>query len=157
MEKGSYENLYSMIKRGHNRKERIASTIEEYLETIHELEKHVGWVRIRDISGVLNIRPSSVTKTLRKLHSEGLVIYEKYRGARLSKAGLETINKLVKKHTVLAELLREAGLSEADAQAEAERLEHLVPDYLVEYLERFLKRYRETLRICGGEGRGSDI
>ncbi len=149
MEKSSYESLYSMIRRGHDRKERRASTVEEYLETIHELEKHMGWVRIKDLSRVLNIKPSSVTKTLKKLHTEGLVIYEKYRGARLSEAGLEAINKLVKKHRVLAELLKEAGLSEADAQAEAERLEHVVPDYLVEYLERFLARYRETLSRCG--------
>ncbi|HWQ16985.1 MAG TPA: metal-dependent transcriptional regulator [Sulfolobales archaeon] len=152
MERSSYENLYSMIRRGHNRKERRKTTVEEYLETIHELEKHVGWVRTKDLSRVLNIKPSSITKTLKKLHSEGLIIYEKYRGARLSRAGLEAINKLVRKHRVLAELLKEAGLSEIDAQAEAERLEHLVPDYLVEYLEKFLLKYRETLRRCGDKG-----
>jgi len=155
LERGSYENLYSVMRRGHNRKERRKTTVEEYLETIHELEKHIGWVRTKDLSRVLNIKPSSITKTLKKLHSEGLIIYEKYRGARLSRAGLEAINKLVRKHRVLAELLREAGLSEIDAQAEAERLEHLVPDYLVEYLEKFVIRYREMLRKCEGEESGT--
>ncbi|MDT7888760.1 MAG: metal-dependent transcriptional regulator [Desulfurococcales archaeon] len=148
MEKASYDQLYNMIKKGHDRKGRRSSAIEEYLETIHELEKVMGWVRIKDLSKILNVKPSSVTKTIKKLHSEGLVIYERYRGVRLSKAGIEAVHKLGRKHEILAELLKEAGLEETEAQAEAERLEHIIPDRLIEHLEKFLKKYREAIARC---------
>jgi len=152
LEKASYEQIYDMIKKGHDRKGRRGSTVEEYLETIHELEKIMGWVRIKDLSKVLNVRPSSVTKTLKKLHTEGLVVYERYRGVKLSRAGVEAVHRLGRRHRVLAELLVEAGLEEVEAQAEAERLEHLVSDKLVEHLERLLERYKEAISKCGREG-----
>ncbi|MEM1611597.1 MAG: metal-dependent transcriptional regulator, partial [Sulfolobales archaeon] len=110
--------------------------------------KIMGWVRIKDLSKILNVKPSSVTKTIKKLHSEGLVIYERYRGVRLSASGVEAVHKLGRKHRILAELLKEAGLEEIEAQAEAERLEHIIPDNLVEHLERLLKKYKEIMSIC---------
>jgi Mn-dependent DtxR family transcriptional regulator len=148
LEKITYDQLYNVIRRGHNRKDRKSSAIEEYLETIHELEKIMGWVRIKDLSKMLNVRPSSVTKAIKKLHSEGLVIYERYRGVRLSELGIETVHKLGRKHKILAELLKEAGLEEIEAQVEAERLEHIIPDNLIEYLEKLLKKYREIMNVC---------
>jgi len=154
LEKVSYEQIYNMIKRGHDRKGRKRSTVEEYLETIHELEKIMGWVRIKDLSKILNIRPSSVTKAIKKLHAEGLVIYERYRGVKLSRAGVEAVHRLGRRHRILAELLVEAGLEESEAQAEAERLEHLVSDRLIEHLERFLEIYREAISKCNRVGKG---
>lgn len=150
MEKVQYERVYDMIKRGHNRKDRRGTTVEEYLETIHELEKIMGWVRIKDLSRTLNIRPSTVTKTVKRLHSEGLIIYEKYRGVRLSRTGEEAIHKLERKHRVLARLFKEAGLGDIEAEIEAERLEHLVPDKLVEHLEGLLNKIRDLERKCLG-------
>ncbi|WP_435146361.1 metal-dependent transcriptional regulator [Halobaculum sp. P14] len=43
-----------------------------------------------DVSDALGVQPASVTEMLNRLDSEGLVAYEKYRGARLTGRG-ETV------------------------------------------------------------------
>lgn len=141
------EELYRMMMQGHGRRA-SRPRVEEYLETIHELEKVVGWVRIKDLSAVLNVKPSSATKAVKRLSEEGLVVYEKYRGARLSEAGRRLVHSLGRKHTVIAELLTELGLDRSEAQAEAERLEHVVSERVVRAMEAFLERYRTLLARC---------
>jgi DtxR family Mn-dependent transcriptional regulator len=37
-----------------------------------------GYAHIRDISKALGVKPSTVVEMRRKLHGQGLVIYEKY-------------------------------------------------------------------------------
>lgn len=141
------EELYRIMMQGHGRRA-SRPRVEEYLETIHELEKVVGWVRIKDLSAVLNVKPSSATKAVRRLSEKGLVIYEKYRGARLSEAGRRLVHSLGRKHAVIAELLTELGLDGSEAQAEAERLEHVVSERVVRAMEAFLERYRNLLARC---------
>jgi len=65
----------------------ITRRVEDYLRIVYETVQAKGYARIRDISKALGVKLSTVVEMMRKLHDEGLVIYEKYGGITLTPRG----------------------------------------------------------------------
>ena len=65
----------------------ISRKVEDYLRIVYEIVETKGYARIRDISKALGVKPSTVVEMMRKLHEQGLVIYEKYGGVTLTSRG----------------------------------------------------------------------
>ncbi len=61
---------------------------------------------------------------LKRLGSEGLVIYEKYRGVVLTPKGSDLAEYIIKRHEVLTRLLRHFGLDEETIYRDVEGMEH---------------------------------
>jgi len=57
--------------------------VEEYLETIFDLESRDGSAKTSAIAKCPKVTPASVTEVLRSLSIKGFVQYEPYRGATL--------------------------------------------------------------------------
>lgn len=55
----------------------LTSVMEDYLETIFNLEIDKKVVRVKDIAGRLKVKMPSVTSMLKTLSERGLVNYEK--------------------------------------------------------------------------------
>ena len=69
----------------------------------------------------------------------GLVRYERYRGASLTRRGLEEALRLVRRHRLIETFLTEhLGYSWQDVHEEAEKLEHAVSDEFTGRLAEFL-------------------
>ena len=108
-----------------------------------------------DIAAALEIAPASVTTMIQRLDTEGLVVYEKYRGVVLTADGQDIAEEVVKRHEVLARLLRSFGLDEKTIYQDVEGMEHHISKAtlrvlitIVEELERnpkLLQKLREKM------------
>jgi Mn-dependent DtxR family transcriptional regulator len=97
---------------------------QDYLEQIFYLIEQKGYARAVDISTNLGVSQASVSGMLKRLGSEGLVVYEKYRGVVLTSDGINLARYVIKRHEVLTRLLRHFGLDEATIYADVEGMEH---------------------------------
>lgn len=101
-----------------------STAAQDYLEQIHRLIAAKGYARVADIAAALEIAPASVTAMIQRLDAEGLVVYERYRGVVLTADGRSIAEEVVKRHEVLASLLRSFGLDEATIYRDVEGMEH---------------------------------
>ncbi len=132
-----------------------STAAQDYLEQIHRLIGSKGYARVADIAAALEIAPASVTTMIQRLDADGLVVYEKYRGVVLTAQGRDIAEEVVKRHEVLARLLRSFGLDEKTIYQDVEGMEHHISKAtlrvlitIVEELERnprLLQKLREKL------------
>lgn len=132
-----------------------SSAVEDYLEQIHALIEAKGYARVVDIAAKLGISQASVTNMIQKLDSNGLVVYEKYRGMVLTPAGERIGRDIRRRHELLTRLLQNFGLEEATIYADVEGMEHhisqptqLALEMLTEELEQnpqMIQRIRQRL------------
>jgi len=114
-------------------------TIEEYIEVIYTLEMGSGRAHTTDIALILNIKPPSVTQMLQKLHDLDLVIYEPYRGAKLTPSGMKMAEELMYKHKTLIEFFKIIGIDKETAEIDACQIEHHVAAKTMKQLSKFIE------------------
>jgi DtxR family Mn-dependent transcriptional regulator len=131
------------------RGERTASSqtytgpVEDYLKAIYELERSTGSATTKDIAQRLDVAPPSATWMVRRLAGQGLLRYERYRGARLTERGHRAALRIVRRHRVIETYLaRKLGYSWDKVHEEAERLEHAASDELVDRMATMLDEPR---------------
>jgi len=137
-----------------------SQSVEDYLERIYNLIQEKGYARAIDIAEGLSIRQSSVTKMIKNLDQKGYVIYEKYRGLKLTPEGEILARSVRNRHGVLTKLLELLGLAGEDLYRDVEGIEHHVsPDtlrainQLVEFFEttpQCLKAFRKSQKKAKG-------
>ncbi|PLS16282.1 transcriptional regulator MntR [Bacillus sp. M6-12] len=99
-------------------------SMEDYIEQIYLLIDEKGYARVSDIAENLTVHPSSVTKMVQKLDSEGYLVYEKYRGLILTAKGKKIGKRLVYRHELLEQLLNIIGVKEENIYHDVEGIEH---------------------------------
>ncbi len=114
-------------------------TREEYIETIHVLQKDCGLAKTGQIAGHMGVRPPSVTQMLVKLQDEGLVEYEPYLGARLTPAGMKMAKELMARHKVIADFLEILGIGREIAEKDACTMEHHMTRESAARLKKFVE------------------
>lgn len=111
----------------------LTGPVEDYLKAIYDLERAGGAAGTNDLAARLRVAPASVTGMVRRLAEQGLLEYERYRGARLTDAGRRAALRTLRRHRVLeAYLATVLGYPWDRVHAEAERLEHAASDELVD-------------------------
>jgi len=80
-------------------RESVSGRVEDYLKAVYDVVEQKGYARIKDISKELGVRPSTVVEMMRKLHGNGLVVYERYGGITLTPQGRK-LQRLLKKGTI---------------------------------------------------------
>lgn len=116
--------------------DKLSSSLEDYLETIHHIETEKKAARVKDIAGRLNVRSASVTGALRALSRRGLVNYSPYDIVTLTPEGETVARRIVRRHGALNNFFRKVlCMEEKVAEDCACRMEHLVSDGV---LERFV-------------------
>src|SRR5512137_982103 len=99
--------------------------LEEYLESILDLEENTGVARTSAIARCMKVAPASVTEALRTIAEKGYVRYEPYRGASLTEQGREMARKVKRRHRLLEVFLKTVlHISERNIHDEACRMEH---------------------------------
>lgn len=121
----------------------VTPSQEDYVEAIWGLIRNKGYARVSDIADRLGINSASVSKMLRKLDEDGVLVYEKYRGLNLTPEGFTQGQMLYERHKLLEAFLGYLGLSDGTAIHETvEGIEHhFSPDALaqVEMLVRYIQ------------------
>ncbi len=115
---------------------------EDYLEMIGSLIRAKGFASISDIAERMNVTKSSATSIVKKLHKEGYVLHERYRGLALTESGKNLASRMKHYHETLTRLLLVLGIPDRIAREDAEKVEHglhnrslLRLQVLVDYLE----------------------
>jgi len=114
-------------------------TIEEYIETIFVLEQRNGRAQTGMIAAQMGVKPPSITEMLQKLDSEGLIHYESYDGATLTRSGKKMARDLMQKHRIIADFLEIFGIDRELAEADACQIEHHVSTKTLKRLEQFVE------------------
>lgn len=119
----------------------MTPAIEDYIKTVFYLEKNNenNPVTTSSIAGWLNVKDSSVSAMIKKLAKYKLIKYESHRGVKLTKYGMETALKIVRKHRLLEIFLNEnLSFRPEDVHTEADKLEHYISDELMKNIENLL-------------------
>ena len=136
-----FEKRLDCIRSAHNEKkdnEIRTDRMEDYLEVIYELIQQKGYATTADISKYLNVSSPSVTKMVKKLDENRYLIYEKYRGLRLTSQGIHIAKNIQEKHSLFAEFLKMIGVDNETAHLDAEGIEHHLHPQTIKKLERFI-------------------
>ena len=122
-----------------------SSTVENYLKAIYQGQSQlVGAARLvtmGNVAAALNVTPGTATTMVKALAESGLAEYEPYSGVRLTAAG-EKLAKLVLRRHRLVELflVQVMGMRWDEVHDEAEQLEHVVSERLIERIDEMLGR-----------------
>src|SRR5690554_6551448 len=84
----------------------LTESMEDYLEMIYRIIQEQGYIRPIDLSKAIQVKPSSVTRMIKKLDEAQFIVYEKYRNIALTAKGLRYGKFLVWRDETLKEFLR---------------------------------------------------
>jgi DtxR family Mn-dependent transcriptional regulator len=103
--------------------------IEEYLEAIYDIAGIDGKAKTTEIAERLKNAPASVTEVLQRMDRDGLVKYEPYQGASLTKKGEHIVTRIKRKHRLLEVFLEKVlHLPREHVHDQACKMEHVIND-----------------------------
>jgi DtxR family Mn-dependent transcriptional regulator len=114
-------------------------TDENYLKEIYTLGLDHGRVTTSMLAERLHCSPATVTGMLKKLAGRQWVVYEPYQGATLTTLGRAIALEIVRHHRLIETYLSRAlDLPWDRLHEEAEKLEHVLSEYLEERMDELL-------------------
>jgi len=126
--------------------------MEDYLEAIAMLEKNNKVARIKDISGLLNVRTPSVTVAMDNLAKNGLVVHQRYGYVELTPAGRKLAQGIEKTHKMLVKFLTEIlNVNHNLAQEDACKIEHSLSPQTSKKLTKFVEFIESNLVFSGSD------
>src|SRR5881397_1008530 len=122
-----------------------SSTVENYLKAIYlgqsALQSGARLVPMGQVAAALGVTPGTATTMVKALAESGLAEYEPYSGVRLSAAGQRLAGLVLRRHRLVELfLVKVMGMSWAEVHEEAEQLEHVVSERLIERIDEMLGR-----------------
>jgi DtxR family Mn-dependent transcriptional regulator len=129
----------------HNIRMLPSSTVENYLKAIHQgqsaLPSGVRLVPMGSVASALGVTPGTATTMVKALAESGLAEYEPYSGVRLTAAGERLAGLVLRRHRLVELfLVRVMGMSWDEVHDEAEQLEHVVSERLIDRIDDMLGR-----------------
>lgn len=119
-----------------------SSTVENYLKALYHAETAATdrrLVPMGQLAGAVGVAPGTATTMVKALAESGLVEYEPYLGVRLSSAGTKLAALVLRRHRLIEQFLVEImGMSWAEVHEDAEQLEHVVSERLVDRMDAML-------------------
>ena len=122
-----------------------SSTVENYLKAIHQGQAALGpsqrLVPMGQVASALGVTPGTATTMVKALAESGLAEYEPYSGVRLSASGERLAGLVLRRHRLVELFLVQVmGMSWADVHDDAEQLEHVVSERLIDRIDDMLGR-----------------
>ena len=122
----------------HSRNESVSESVQMYLKEIYLLSQDGEYAKTGELAERLDVSPPSVTEMFGRLEADGLLEYEKRRGAVLTDDGEARARRLLRKHCRIERFLVEHLGVEEGFHEEACRLEHAMSDDIADSLDRFV-------------------
>jgi DtxR family transcriptional regulator, Mn-dependent transcriptional regulator len=122
-----------------------SSTVENYLKAIFHGEAQLTGdqrlVPMGQLASALGVAPGTATTMVKALAESGLVEYEPYNGVRLSSAGSRLAALVLRRHRLMELfLVQVVGMRWDEVHDDAEQLEHVVSERLIERIDELLGR-----------------
>lgn len=127
----------------------LSENLEDYLETILELERLNKVARAKDIADKLGVKRASVTGALKSLEEKGLINYEPYSFITLTEEGHKIAVRVTRNHGVLKKFFVDVlQIDEEISDETACRMEHAINEKSVRRLVAFI----DSLQKCPRTG-----
>jgi DtxR family transcriptional regulator, Mn-dependent transcriptional regulator len=122
-----------------------SSTVENYLKAIYlgvgALAPGHRLLPMGHLASSLGVAPGTATTMVKTLAEAGLVEYEPYTGVTLTSAGERLAALVLRRHRLIELFLVQVmGLSWDEVHDDAEQLEHVVSDRLIDRIDEMLGR-----------------
>ncbi len=122
-----------------------SSTVENYLKAIYAGVAGLGdgqrLLPMGQLAAAVGVTPGTATTMVKTLAESGLVEYEPYAGVALTAAGQKLAALVLRRHRLIELfLVRVMGYSWDEVHDEAELLEHVVTDRLIDRMDEMLGR-----------------
>jgi DtxR family Mn-dependent transcriptional regulator len=122
-----------------------SSTVENYLKAIYQgasaLTPPQRLLPMGQLATALRVVPGTATTMVKALAESGLVEYEPYSGVALTPAGHKLAALVLRRHRLIELfLVRVMGYAWDEVHDEAEQLEHVVSDRLIDRMDEMLGR-----------------
>lgn len=115
---------------------RIQESSEMYLETIFVLSHSNSRIRSIDVADKLQVSRPSVSRAIRVLQSQGLIIIDDKAKITLTELGLAKASSLYDRHEVLTAMLQSFGIDRQHAEIDACKMEHVVSDEVFDTIKK---------------------
>jgi DtxR family Mn-dependent transcriptional regulator len=118
-----------------------SSTVEDYIKQIYLLEEKTSQVEIPmgQVAGALGVVPGTATTMVKALADAGLVDYAPRVGVQLTNPGRKLALHVLRRHRLLEQFLVEVlGFDWSEVHEEAEQMEHVVSDLLLDRIDHYL-------------------
>jgi DtxR family Mn-dependent transcriptional regulator len=120
-----------------------SSTVENYLKAIFLGESRLPdgdrLLPMGQLASSLGVAPGTATTMVKALAESGLVEYEPYNGVRLSPAGSRLAALVLRRHRLIELFLVQVlGMRWDEVHDDAEQLEHVVSERLIERIDEVL-------------------
>lgn len=125
----------------------ITPAMEDYIEMIYRNSLTEDYIRINQLSKLLNVKNSSASKMVQKLGTFELINYEKYGIITLTETGKTLGSFLLHRHNIIEDFLSFLNCKE-DVLTQTELIEHIIEDETVEnmhILHEFLENNKDIL------------
>ncbi len=132
----SSESVASGYRR--TRSDHARETAEDYVELIDDLIRETGEARAADVARRLGVTHVTVSKTLSRLKRESLITSEPYRSIFLTPKGKRLADKSRRRHQLVVDFLVALGVPRADAETDAEGIEHHISLKTLQAMKRFI-------------------
>ena len=118
-------------------------TVENYLKAIFQgeaqLTRSQRLLPMGQLATALGVAPGTATTMVKALAESGLVDYEPYNGVRLSPAGSRLAALVLRRHRLIELFLVQVlGMRWDEVHDDAEQLEHVVSERLIERIDELL-------------------
>ena len=120
-----------------------SSTVENYLKAIYQGQSALAGgeklVPMGQVASAVGVTPGTATTMVKALAESGLAEYEPYSGVRLTPAGEKLAGLVLRRHRLVELFLVQVmGMSWAEVHEEAEQLEHVVSERLIQRIDDML-------------------
>ncbi len=128
-----------------------SQTVENYLKALLSLADEDGKVNSTELSRVLKVSKPTTNSMVKKLHKDGLVIYQRYRPLQLTEKGKKAAALVLRKHRLTEMyLVDKMKFGWEEVHAIAEQMEHIKS-------QAFFDRMDELLGFPNIDPHGSPI
>ena len=118
----------------------VQETTENYLETILMLHQERGFVRSVDVANRMGYSKPTISEQMKKFRAQGYVEMDESGYITLTPSGQEVAERIYERHELFSKLLRQIGVSEQTAQADACRIEHVISAETFDCIKQFARR-----------------
>ncbi len=120
-----------------------SSTVENYLKEVYlgvsRLPPNQPLLPMGQLAAALRVAPGTATTMVKALSESGLVEYEPYNGVRLTAAGAKLAATVLRRHRLVELFLVQVmGMRWDEVHDDAEHLEHVVSDRLLDRIDEML-------------------
>ncbi|MDR1958705.1 MAG: metal-dependent transcriptional regulator [Planctomycetaceae bacterium] len=124
----------------------LSEAMEDYLEAIYHISnEEKGGARPGLIAQRMKVHKSTVTIALRHLHALSLISYSPYQEVHLTVEGFRHAESVIRRHDLFRRFLLDVlEVEPVLAEKTACRLEHALPQQIVERFTLFVDEYLET-------------